>query len=510
MRLKNSTALLSAGFATLTAAPALADITADDIWNSYQVIAETVGAELTATTTRDGNKVEITNAKLHFAFPGDTVTFDILYPTLSFADDADGTVSMDLDKPLTYRFVLSAPDQDPFSADLVVNYDDAEMIASGTPNDITFTYGMAELSFELQNLNLNDLEEFENTEFSFMGTSAAINGTSRLSLGDLVTITDQSKIADFGYVMQGKDVQGGATDTTASYANMTSNSTITLPTGGMSIMNLAAALQQGLSIEVASRTGPTSSVAVVSLDGEELSSQTMTSAASAFGISANEKGIEMSGDASQISMEMTASADIPIPLKADIDHVDTTIRIPVSAAEAPQDFTYAFALKGMTLGDEIWALFDPTEILPRDPATVSVDLAGQTTLFQDLLNFTKMMDLSEGDIPLELNTLSIKSLLISAAGASLSGTGDFTFNNDDLVSFDGMPAPTGTADLQVAGVNGLIDRLIQLGLIEETDSMGVRMMMGMFTVPGDGDDSLKSKLEITGDGQILANGQRIK
>jgi len=155
-------------------------------------------------------------------------------------------------------------------------------------------------------------------------------------------------------------------------------------------------------------------------------------------------------------------------------------------------------------------LFDPAAVLPRDPATIDVNLTGQTTVFQDFMNFAKMMELSNDDVPLELNALTVKNFLISAAGASLSGTGDFAFNNDDLTSFDGMPAPSGSAELQIAGANGLIDKLIQMGLIAESDAMGARMMMGMLAVPGDGDDTLKSKLEITEDGQILANGQRIK
>jgi hypothetical protein len=36
------------------------------------------------------------------------------------------------------------------------------------------------------------------------------------------------------------------------------------------------------------------------------------------------------------------------------------------------------------------------------------------------------------------------------------------------------------------------------------------MMMGLFAVPGDAPDTLNSKIEFTQDGQILANGQRIK
>ena len=49
-----------------------------------------------------------------------------------------------------------------------------------------------------------------------------------------------------------------------------------------------------------------------------------------------------------------------------------------------------------------------------------------------------------------------------------------------------------------------------MGLLPEEQAMGARMMMGLFAVPGDQPDSLKSKVEFTQDGQVLANGQRLK
>ena len=39
--------------------------------------------------------------------------------------------------------------------------------------------------------------------------------------------------------------------------------------------------------------------------------------------------------------------------------------------------------------------------------------------------------------------------------------------------------------------------------------MGAQMMMGAFTRPV-GEDMLETTVEITGDGQILANGQRLQ
>jgi len=88
--------------------------------------------------------------------------------------------------------------------------------------------------------------------------------------------------------------------------------------------------------------------------------------------------------------------------------------------------------------------------------------------------------------------------------------GDFTFDNNDLASFDGVPAPTGEANLELVGANGLMDNLIKMGMLAESDAAIPRMMMGMLTIPGDGEDTLISKIEFGEGGSISANGQRIK
>lgn len=101
-------------------------------------------------------------------------------------------------------------------------------------------------------------------------------------------------------------------------------------------------------------------------------------------------------------------------------------------------------------------------------------------------------------------------MLVSLVGAKLTGDADFTFDNSNTEEFDGLPAPSGVANLQLVGANALIDKLIDMGLLQESDAMGARMMMGLMAVPGDEPDTLNSKIEFTEDGQILANGQRIK
>ncbi|MCP4621051.1 MAG: DUF2125 domain-containing protein, partial [Bradyrhizobium sp.] len=112
-------------------------------------------------------------------------------------------------------------------------------------------------------------------------------------------------------------------------------------------------------------------------------------------------------------------------------------------------------------------------------------------------------------VPGELRGLTLNELLLSVAGAELTGSGDFTFDNTDLESFDGMPAPEGEANLKLVGANNLIDKLVGMGLLSDDDAMGARMMMGMFAVSA-GDDVVTSKIEVNDEGHVLANGQRLK
>jgi len=48
-----------------------------------------------------------------------------------------------------------------------------------------------------------------------------------------------------------------------------------------------------------------------------------------------------------------------------------------------------------------------------------------------------------------------------------------------------------------------------MGVLPQEQAMSARMMMGMFAVPA-GDDAMESTLEVTEEGRVLANGQRIR
>ena len=72
-----------------------------------------------------------------------------------------------------------------------------------------------------------------------------------------------------------------------------------------------------------------------------------------------------------------------------------------------------------------------------------------------------------------------------------------------------MPAPTGKVDLKIIGLNGLIDKLVAMGLLPEDQAMQGRMMLSMFANPGAGEDEMTSTLEFK-DQHFYANGQQLQ
>ena len=217
----------------------------------------------------------------------------------------------------------------------------------------------------------------------------------------------------------------------------------------------------------------------------------------------SEDGMSYSGSQSGLAIKALMS-QMPIPIDLNMENMVFGLMIPVQKSDEEQDFGLKLALEGFTMSDVLWGMFDPQAQLPRDPATVAVDLEGKATL---LVNFMDPQEAAametSGEAPGELNALDINDITVEAAGAALNGSGAFTFDNTDTTTFDGMPKPTGSVDLTLVGGNGLIDKLVAMGLLPEEQAMGARMMMGLFAVPGDGPDSLKSKLEINEEGHVI-------
>ncbi|WP_157966244.1 DUF2125 domain-containing protein [Oceanibium sediminis] len=189
------------------------------------------------------------------------------------------------------------------------------------------------------------------------------------------------------------------------------------------------------------------------------------------------------------------------PFSAKISGGQLEFRLPVAPSDEASDVKMVIALRDLSVSDSVWSMIDPQATIPRDPATLSIDIAGKVDLDKTVA------EMPMADNPMEIGTvesIDLNEILLSGGGARIEASGAVTVDNSGF-----MPMPNGAVDISVDGLQSLTQKLVDLGLVQQ---MQVGMVMGMvmaFSKPGDGPDSFTSKIEFTETG-ILANGQPIQ
>ena len=203
--------------------------------------------------------------------------------------------------------------------------------------------------------------------------------------------------------------------------------------------------------------------------------------------------------------------DLPFPVVLELQKLSTNISLPLAANIKAEPFSVGIELSDFTMSEILWSLFDKNSVLPRTPISVILAVYGKTKILVSDLKSAILGNLTAKEtLPIELKDLTLEKFYLSGAGATVNSSGTFEFDNSDLVTFRGLPRPIGQLEIKLQGGDTLLDRLIEINLIPKAQAIGIQMMLSMFTVPGDLDEELKALLELTEDGHLLANGQRIR
>lgn len=489
---------------------AYADVTAANVWNNWRDYMSDMGYEVTGTESQSGDTLTVSDVRMEIdmSTDEDAMNAAMTMDSLTFTEVGDGSVSIQI--PATSVITLDGKPEDGKPFDLTIDYvqDGLDMVVTGDPDDLTYTYSADSLVMKLAKLTVDGKPV--GPEVARVDVSLAdLSGVSRILQGDLRNITQTMTTGPVTYDMTfaSPDDDGSAT-INGNIESMSFTGGGDVPTvGDPSDVNAMIDAGFGFEGEFTYGNGKTD----VKFDGPDGGGNVNSSSTGgALTVAMSEDGLSYSGSQSGLAIKALMS-QMPIPIDLNMENMAFGLMIPVQKSDEEQDFGLKLAFEGFTMSDVLWGMFDPQAQLPRDPATVAVDLEGKATL---LVNFMDPQEAAametSGEAPGELNALDINDITVEAAGAALNGSGAFTFDNTDTTTFDGMPKPTGSLDLTLVGGNGLIDKLVAMGLLPEEQAMGARMMMGLFAVPGDGEDSLKSKLEINEDGHVLANGQRLK
>jgi hypothetical protein len=251
---------------------------------------------------------------------------------------------------------------------------------------------------------------------------------------------------------------------------------------------------------------------VVSTNGTKSSDQSQSADRSRQAFALNGDGLALSFGAEGILFDMADDMLMPFPVRVSADEVSTGFAMPVLSDTAPQPVSLSVAVRGVTVDDQLWGMFDPGAVLPRDPATMAFAIDGQMINRVDLFDImgweSVANQMDSGNLPADIVSLNITGIDAAAIGAAVTGDGAFTFDNADKTTIPGFPRPEGEASVRMTGIYGVIDMLSQLGVLPMEEGMAARAAIGMFA-QATGEDELTSTFTIAPDGSMTINGAPI-
>lgn len=492
----------------LTAGAAQADLTKNDVWSDWKSYMESAGYAVTGEPSSRGDTLIVTGVGMALNDVASGATARVDMGTVRFIEEGDGTVRIEL--PARYDMDVTMAPESGEAIDLSIDFShgDPVMRASGVPQNVTYEYTASTASIALSGLTVNGLPVGDNVA-KFAVTAQDMSLVAQSALGTLRSVNQTVGLAGLTYEIAFRDPEGEASfNLTGLMRDIGWTGRGALPLDG-DTQDLNAMLDAGFNVDGAVTTaGGNYDLAFQGPDGSGTASSSSEGVEINLAISTAGLVYDVLQRNVNFSMLMT---EFPLPLSFSAGEMGTNVQLPVKKAAEDQGFGLGVTLSDVTVSDVIWGLFDPSGALPRDPAKLVVDLSGQAKVLFDFLDPGQAAILERtGATPGELTALNLNTLELDIAGAKLTGAGDFTFDNTDKVTFDGMPRPLGAVDLTLQGGNGLIDKLVGIGLIPEQQAMGARLVMGLFAVPGDAPDTLNSRIEVNPEGHVMANGQRIR
>lgn len=496
VRLAGSTAIAL----LLSQSMALA-VTPEEVWTNWQQAISSAGIVVEGTAARNGDTLETGGVKAVFSDPAGGGTVTVTFDGLAFVDRGDGTVEVRL--PRSYAVTSTATDG-PGSFVATLTEQGLSMIASGTA--AATSYDITAEEYALLFDQFTELDGAAPVDLTAKIVVTGLKAAYSVAPGQGTTgIESTATAASTSMELAARDPSNGMTaDFTATLGPIESVTKGTF-VGAELMEDVSAALKAGFNVD------STTSIGAVTVkggfrdnvaNGEIDASLTGANARIALDAARVDYGWGLTG----ADVRLTGS-DLPVPeITTAFGEFSFNIMLPIAMTEAPQEWSTTFRLVDLTAADMLWSMFDPGGMLKRDPVSLIMDLKGSILWTADILDPAVQ---NQAEPPLELISLDVPQVLVKALGGQIDATGALTFDNSDLVTYEGFPAPTGKVTANLKGINALIDVAVSMGLISADEVMPMRMGLAMFAKPGAGPDELVSEVEFKDRG-LFVNGQRLR
>lgn len=480
----------------LSTTASFADVTAEQVWQAWQSEYQTYGYEvMVGSQNREGDTLTVSDVKMVRNVDNMSLTLDV--PELKLRDLGDGTVETVFPETMTGDMTgKPGTDTSDIAMKMTMTQTDSKVIVSGSPGDLTYDIDAPKMTMDLdQTVTAEGQDVPVKMYFSLENTK----GNYHVVDGDMHSVDSKMSIGTLDLTASGADPEGSGTFNMNGQMNdLAYEGSFAMPKG-VDSEKLDEALNAGANLNLGMTYA--SSNWTVSADGPDGKvDQKSTDEGGKLDIAMSKDGLSFGGQSNNGHIEMT-TPELPFPITADIQSADMNFAMPVAKSGEAQDYKAKLGFNGVTVSDNIWAMFDPNGDLPHDPATLQVDLSGKMKLSEDLFSpAAAAMDAP----PMQVDTVDINNIKLSMVGADLNGKGALELKNGGP-----MPMPTGKIDLTLTGANALMDKLVAMGLVPQDQIMFGRMMLGLYAKPT-GDDAYESQVEFQDGGEILVNGQRVQ
>lgn len=506
----NSRFLVTIGL-SFAAFPGLAQVSPADVWSLQQKQFAESGMEVAfrdvetlagRVTVRGLSLVNETDDEM-----GGSFGFGLEVGDVTYRGNSDGTVSIEWPENMPFTFSGSGPDGSG-AANLNLSLVGLTAVASGVPGDITTAWDAPRMEITAVDV----VADGEPLDFDLDFVIEALVGTNRLVDGDVMRQISDFTADALTVSLNAESPEGSPDEGSVNFAydmsglSMQSDGAVFQ---GSDVMGFGELIEQGLNGAGSFSYTGSKTVLNVFESGAPLVAYLGDDAGGAFELDFGADGIGYSASSRSGSISV-ASRELPLPqVDLSYEEVSFGMQVPLIPSEEAQNFGLRMRFAGLSVSDLIWSMIDPTGQISREPATLEVNVSGTGNLFVDITDPEAMEEFAN-DVPGQVDTLSVNAIELALAGARLTGSGEFAVDNSGVGPFAPAPTPVGSLNMKLTGGNALLDRLITMGLLPEDQAMGFRMMLGLFARPGDGPDTLVSTIEVTSEGAVLANGQRIR
>ncbi|WP_288948700.1 DUF2125 domain-containing protein [uncultured Paracoccus sp.] len=496
-------------------APAFADVTPEQVWQSWVEYYQSVGYSVSeGKREAAGDTLTVSEITVKGGTPEGRV--DLIIPQIVLSDIGDGKVRTVYADQMTGQVHGVNPEGTEYALPFTIDLPGNTAVTSGAIEDMTHELNYPTIDITLSSITTEDKETKLPVKIGLadsVGTMHFVAGTPAKYDYDVKT----GKVTFTGDITSEDDVNvkfDGSIEGVATSGDMV------VPADGIADISkdMNAALKAGLAMNGLAKAG----ALAVSFEFSGTDEYDQPTSGSGkydgkgldFSFSLSSEGVSYQAGTDANTFEL-ASSNLPFPINYAIESSSFDVQLPAMKSDEAQPFKFTYSLTGLTLGDAIWNLFDAQGQLPRDPATLDIDVTGTMKVIKDLFDPATMADadtssdegagdMASDEPPFEPIDLTINQVALNALGAKIHAEGALKAPESG-----DMTTPVGELNASYEGVNGLIDKLSTIGLIPEDQAMSVRMMMAMFAKPV-GDDKLETKLEFKEDGSIFANGQQIK